>query len=82
MDKINNQIYCMKCRKRTPNVDKGILKQTEKDTYYIQTACDICDAKKNLFIKSDRVPDNIKDDPQLKQGGFIFDIIKLIKEFV
>ena len=42
---MEEEIYCLKCKKRTPNGDVSMHRNMQK------TKCVICNTKKNRFIK-------------------------------
>ena len=42
--------YCVKCRRKTENLDSGIFK-TKNDRTIMQSKCSVCGIKKSRFAK-------------------------------
>lgn len=46
-----SQIYCLKCKKRTGNVNENVVR-TKNNRIMLTANCAVCGSKKNKFIKS------------------------------
>lgn len=52
-----DEIYCLKCRTHTPNVDENIkhIIVKKRDRRILQALCSMCGKKKNKFLKNEPV---------------------------
>lgn len=48
-------IYCLKCRKFTPNIDEKTVEITVKKSMrkVLKATCSVCGIRKNKFLKND-----------------------------
>lgn len=53
-------IYCLKCRTITPNVDEKVEEIKVKNTLrkMRKATCGVCGIRKNKFLKNDTLTDN------------------------
>ena len=48
--KTNMLTYCLKCRKKTENIDAKIMK-TKNGRFMLSSKCAVCGSKKSKFMK-------------------------------
>ena len=51
MENQNKKIFCMKCRKKTKNVNPKKVK-TKNNRKMLKSLCDECNGRKCVFIKN------------------------------
>lgn len=71
------KLYCLKCRKKQPMSNDNVrLYSDKKGGYHMSQSCPICSTKRNQIVSGRKLPDDVKNDPQLKSGGFFLEPIK------